>query len=178
MAIFLDAGQRESVSLKQKKPADRPDYYNATLAKSVQITADFEAFLILQGSQRNRETMNWLELAQQLMIQDGDRDSLAATTLANDKKDAESSQNELFPLIDLFSRFKQNYLMTGFEEVAEAGLLLADMQAPMLEMQSIMNRLVHRSVYGKVTIAFISNSGVTTERQKQIDSWYTPLTSY
>lgn len=177
MAINLDDGQREFVALR-RQGSNRPDYYNASLKKRTQISEDFEAFLILQGRQRNSETVNWLELAQDLTVLDSDRDALAAAAYKKDAADASASERELSPLIRLFTRFKESYALTGFEEVAEAGLLLADIQKPMLEIQSMINRLRHRQFYADIGLGLLRTKGVTTEQQNQINSWFGPLAAY
>lgn len=178
MGVTLDSGQREIVDIKKKKPSNRPNYYNSGTGANVRISEDFEAFLILQGRQRNQETVNWLNLALDLTIKDGDRDALAGQAITADVEDAEQAEREMKPLISLFNRFKTTYQLTGFEQVTEAGLLLADMQRPMSEIIGIVNRLKHRKQFGALVLADLKSNGVSQDREKQIRSWFSPLTAY
>jgi len=178
VGVTLDSGQREIVDVKRKKAENRPSYFNSGAQKSVRISDDFEAFLILQGRQRNQETINWLNLALDLTIRDGDRDALAGQAIEADVADAEQAEKELRPLINFFTRFKTTYQLTGFEQVTEAGLLLADMQRPMSEIIGIVNRLKHRKQFGALVLADLKSNGVSQDREKQIRSWFSPLTAY
>lgn len=63
MALLLDENQASIVSTKRLKPTQRPKYYNAVLGTMTRISEDFEAFLILQGRPRNKETVDWLQKA-------------------------------------------------------------------------------------------------------------------
>lgn len=178
MALTLDDNQQRIVATKKKPAADRPKYYSAATRKFTIISEDFEAFLILQGRQRNSDAVKWLEQCTQFAKRDTDRDALAATALQADMDDANASEGEISPLIRLFKRFRETYNMTGFENVAEAGALLNDVQKVMSEFNHTAAALKHRKNYGKIATDFLRNSGVGTEETKQINSWFAPLAAY
>jgi hypothetical protein len=176
MAVNLDQGQFNTVSGKRKK--DRPKYYNAGSHKKQTISEDFEAYLILQGRDQNKRTIEWLREAGNYSIADSDRDSLLDQFMTAEENDALHGEVELLPLSRLFTRFKSQFLLTGFEGVSEVGQLLADLQRPMLETQAIINKHKHRQVYSNLCHGVLRANGVDTERKKQLDSWYVPLTFY
>jgi len=175
MALYLDDDQTRQVTLKRRDP--RPKYFSAALDKQVEIGEDFEAFLILQG-QRNQATLAWLEQSKEFGIRDSDRDALAAVALTEDQSDALFSELEILPLIKLFDSFRTGFNMTGFEQVAEAGQLLSDLQRPMTETLNIMDRLKHRQVFGSISLADLGDRALTSARTAQLNSWYGPLTTY
>jgi len=178
MAVLLDGSQAALVATKRLKPAQRPKYYNAALGAMVRIGEDFEAFLILQGRPRNKETVTWLQKATSFAIQDADRDSLINSLLVNEIEDAAAGANELAPIVEQFNKFRERYNMTGFEGVVEAGQLLADLQRPMSEIITLGARQKHRQQYAKLLKERLTNKGVTANQSKQINSWFESLTSY
>lgn len=178
MAILLDASQASIVSTKRLKPAQRPQFFNATLGKMTRISEDFEAFLILQGRPRNKETVNWLQNASSYSIQDADRDSLINAAILNETEDASAGAKELAPIVEQFNQFRTRFNMTGFEGVTEAGQLLGDLQRPMNEIIILGSKQRHRQQYAKVLGDSLKNSGLTANQSKQMNSWFESLTTY
>lgn len=178
MALLLDENQASIVSTKRLKPTQRPKYYNAVLGTMTRISEDFEAFLILQGRPRNKETVDWLQKASGYAIQDADRDSLINYSIENEAADAKAGANELSPIVEQFNNFRQRFNMTGFEGVTEAGQLLADLQRPMNEIITLGSRHNHRQVYSKLLREKLVNNGLTSDQSKQINSWFESLTTY
>jgi hypothetical protein len=98
MTLTLDDNQLKIVDVKRKASGNRPKYYNAATQKMTEISDDFEAFLILQGSANNSNTVQWLDQCTDFAIKDLSRDSLAALALKNEIADATNSQYELTSL--------------------------------------------------------------------------------
>lgn len=176
MTLVLTDGQTQQVNAKRISP--RPQYYNAGLQRKVTISEDFEAFLILQGRERNRATLDWLKKANDYVVRDADRDALIAYALDNEIEDAEASAEELAPIIDDFNAFKKSYKLQGFESVTEASTLLSDLQRPMSEIIALGNRHKHRITLAKLLKRSLQEQGITPAQQKQTNSWFSPLTSY
>ncbi len=178
MALVLDGTQLGHVNSKRLKPNKRPKYFNAQLGEKVIIGAEFEAFLILQGRPRNKETVDWLQQVNTYTIQDADRDALISFAIDNELSDAKSCGWELFPIADQFNSFRQRYNMTGFEGVAEAGQLLADLQRPMSEIIQLGERHRHRERYAQLSLERLKNKGASKNQIKQASSWFEALTTY
>lgn len=178
MAIMLDDNQSTIVALKRLPPTQRPAYYNAARGEKTRISGDFEAFLILQGRPRNKETISWLQKAGEFAIQDSDRDALLNTAIENEQADAERAAKELEPVTLQFSKFRERYNMTGFESVVEAGQLLSDLQRPMSEIITLGTRHQHRQIYTKILSSRLKNNGLTSDASKQLNSWFESLTTY
>jgi len=178
VAILLDGSQAALVSTKRLKPTQRPKYYNAALGAMTRISEDFEAFLILQGRPRNKETVNWLKSAAGFSIQDADRDSLINSFLENELTDATAGSKELAPVVEQFNQFRSRFNMTGFEGVAEAGQLLADLQRPMNEIITLGSRHKHRQLFANLLRDRLVKKGLTADQSKQLNSWFESLTTY
>jgi len=178
MSVLLDSSQASLVSTKRLKPNQRPKFYNAAQAKMTVISEDFEAFLILQGRPRNKETVNWLQQASSYAIQDADRDSLINSAIKNEMLDATAGSDELAPIVEQFNKFRARFNMTGFEGVSEAGQLLADLQRSMNEIMILGSKQIHRQRYAKVLGETLANNGLTANQSKQMNSWFESLTTY
>ena len=176
MPVFLDTAQIGQVSALKKKV--KPQYYSAASKMKVPISEDFESFLILQGRPNNAQSLSWLQKAGLYAVKDADRDSLLATMIGNEKVDAIACSAELKPIYGSFQQFKQTFNMQGFEQVVECGMLLADLQRPMDELQALGDRHYHRRVFSTMVLAGLKNGGVTQDQQKQLNSWSGPLTAY
>lgn len=175
MALFLDDNQARLVDLKKK--TDRPEYYNSVQREKVTISEDFEAFLILQGT-KNQDTTTWLTQSAEMGIRDGDRDALAHLALMRDRQDAFFSELEIRPIIDLFDRFRAGYNIQNFEQVAECGLLMDDLQRQMRETQNIMARLKHRQNIARLSVQVLGENGMDADKEQQLNSWFVPLATY
>lgn len=178
MAITMDENQARLVATKRLSASKRPKYYNSQLRKKVTISEDFEAYLILQGRARNKEALDWLNQASEFAISDSDRDALLDKAMANELVEAQVAKAEVGPVIDQFNRFRERFLLKGFEGVAEAGQFFADVQRPMGEIMAIGNRHEHRVIAANILRDLLIKGGVTLEQQKQIQSWNEPLTAY
>lgn len=178
MAVLLDGSQAALVSTKRLKPAQRPKYFNAASGVMTRISEDFEAFLILQGRPRNKDTVNWLQQASGYALKDADRDSLINALLENELADATAGTKELAPIVEQFDNFRTRYNMTGFEGVVEAGQLLADLQRPMNEIITLGARHKHRQIFAKLLRTRLINNGLTADQSKQLNSWFESLTTY
>jgi hypothetical protein len=178
MAVLLDDNQASIVSTKRLKPSQRPKYFNASTGALTSISEDFEAFLILQGRPRNKEAVDWLQKAGGYAIQDADRDSLVNLAMENEAADAKAGADELAPVVEQFAAFRQRFNMTGFEGVAEAGQLLADLQRPMNEIITLGSRHGHRLRCARLLKERLAAGGLTAGRSKQMNSWFESLTAY
>jgi len=178
MPIALDENQAKIVATKKLAASKRPKFYDAKKGTKVQISEDFEAFLILQGRTRNKEALDWLNQANGYAIADADRDALIDKALDNELTEAQIAKAELSPIAEQFNRFRERFQIKGFEGVAEAGQFFADVQRPMGEIVSLMSRHNHRVVYATLLKSYLLDNGVSMDQQKQISSWNDPLTSY
>jgi hypothetical protein len=178
MAVLLNADQSALVSSRKLPASQRPQYYNANTKATVTISEDFEAFLIMQGRPKNKDTVTWLQSASSYAIHDVDRDSLISYAIKNETDDATAAYNELAPITTQFNKFRQSYNMTGFEGVAEAGLLLDDLQKSMNEIMILGSRHQHRKTYASILYSNLSSRGMTADQFKEMNSWFESLTTY
>jgi len=178
MAVTLNSDQVRAVTVKRLKPELRPKYFNAVVGEYKRISEDFESFLILQGRARNKEAVDWLQKASSYAVNDTDRDSLLNALAENEMEDAAATKKETDPITEQFNKFRDRYSHTGFENVTEAGQLLADLQQPMFEIITLGNRQLHRQIFAKLTIDKLIKGGITSNQAKQLNSWFEPLTTY
>lgn len=178
MAIRIDPAQTGLVEAKRKAKGKKPQYFNAGIGQKVPIGDDFEAFLILLGGDRLKQSVQWLQTVSGLAIQDFDRDALLNYALTNDLADAKNRATELRPIIRQFEQFRTSFSLSGFEDVAEAKSILSDMQRAMSEIKTLGDRITHRVNWDNLLLSNLQTGGLTSNQKKQLDSWFGPLTSY
>lgn len=176
MPVYLDPGQSRVVEAKRK--ATKPQYFDANLSEKVDISEDFEAFLILQGRDRNKKTVDWLKKVKEYSMADSDRDALIAQLLEKDTIDASNAYVEVQPFVRQFDEFRTQFNLTGFETVPECSLLLSDLQRGMGRMKSLGDRWEHRQIWNDQCLFRLKNAGFTGNALKQLNSWFSPLTAY
>jgi len=177
MAVSLDANQARIVETKRKAPGARPLFYNAGLKQKTAISEDFEAFLILQGRPKNKKTLDWLKTANGLAIADSDRDALLGQAFTHERRDAARGLGEVSVYTESFAEFREGFRLEGFQGVPEIGLLVADLQRAMAEIQAIGAREFGRTVAAGLLRAVVLE-GLNPELAKQVNSWYSPLGAY
>jgi hypothetical protein len=178
MSILLTADQAKLVETKRRKPAQRPQYYNAELKQKVPITEDFEAFLILLGRDRSSATLKWINQSGEFSGDDADRDALVAAAIDKDTSDADNKYTELQFIVRQFNQFRDKFNMTGFESVGECGLLLADLQLAMGELKTSGDRWNHQVLWDTFMLEWLKNKGLTLDQKHELNSWVSPLTAY
>jgi len=178
MSVILSNNQDRLVETQSKKTSQLPSYFSAGFGDNVQISRDFERFLILKSVDQKSKALNWLTQAKEFGVINSDRDALISSLIKNDRKDAILIGIEVNPFIDQFSRFRLGYVTSEFVGVSEVGLMLADMQRPMGELNEISRRSFQRQVVANVAFARLRLSGLTSNNLKQLNSWFTPLTAY
>lgn len=176
MAISLDVDQAKLVQTK-KKPV-RPKYYNAEIKSKVEISEDFEAFLILLGRKKTKDTIKWLTQATKFAVYDGDRDALISQLINNDIVDSSHRYIELRPIVRSFETFRTGFNISGFEGVPECGLLLSDLQLAMSEIKVTGDRLMHQQLWGNLLLNNMISKGMTKDRTRELKSWSSPLSAY
>lgn len=171
------------ISEQRKTNADLPEYYSAQSQTSIQISRDFEAYLILQTQDQKQKVLEWIRKALIGQSISADRDTLLNQYIQIRKADAQSRIAELDQKLGNFNDFKTSLLpnddyVSNFGNVAEISLLCTSLQKPMDELF-----LKRDQAYHEVVLSDILNSRLTKQKQdantkKELQSWQTVIASY
>jgi hypothetical protein len=175
MAVELSSDERAKV--ESNRLTDRPSYYNAASASQVQISEDFEAFLILQDPVTLSSTLTVLTTAGLLGTLRLDRDAVAFEALLVDQQDRSDQQSEVATQTSVVNAWRDLFLAGKFSDTPEVGLLIRDVIAQTDETFADEDRLNHlEAVQARVQDRL--SQGISSTQLQELLSWPTPLLTY
>jgi hypothetical protein len=175
--------EQELINQQSLKPSGRPYYYSSAKKNPVQITEDFEGFLILQSTDQKQKTLNWLRTALSLEEDHKDRDVLLSRYMDTRKEDADARLAELDKRTQDFIDFKTHFLTDGGDSsrlasIEEVNLLAKSLQRPLDKMVVQQEAAFHEGVLAKLLKIKLTNEQSTDETKKEMDSWQVVLSAY
>jgi hypothetical protein len=182
MANFTTS-ETELINQQARAPAARPYYYNAQRRTPVQITADFEGFLILQTADEKQKTLTWIGSAAKLEEDHKDRDDLLSKYLDLRVVDAQARIDEIGKRTNDFLEFKTNFITDGgdssrFASIEEVNLLALSLQRPMDRMVVQQEAAYHELVLTNTLKNKLIIEQTTEDTQKELKSWQTVVSGY
>lgn len=175
MAVELTPSEQALVANSRLSP--RPRFFNAQALQQTEISADFEAFLILQDPDTVSSTLTWLAQTGSLMEANLKRGAIAFEALVADSEDRAARQSEVSDLTDSFNEWRSAFQAGKFSDVPEVGLIIADMQATAEEVFVLEERMKHlEQVQSRVSDRL--RQGVSSAQLQELLSWPVPLLAY
>ena len=171
----LTNDERAKVEVGRLSP--RPKYFNAASAQEVEITADFEAFLILQNPVTIASTLTMLSTTGLLAELRIDRDAVAFEALLVDESDRSDQQDELILTTALFNEWRGAFEAGKFSDTPEVQLIIRDIIAQADETFAAAERLDHlQAVQARAQDRL--RQSISSLQLQELLSWPTPLTTY
>ena len=180
MAISdLTQDQQNTVSAQARSQASLPAYYNAKLRTNVQISRDFEAFLILSDTSIKSTAIQWVQQAVTLNQQDKKRDALLAIATANELSNATARLNECNTQLDSYTKFRASFTVPqALDEDSDLQLFLNDIQ-------NVIGNLItqyDRAFFDQTVATLLQNSlspgQVTSDQVEELQSWTSVIAAY
>lgn len=178
MSVTVPLSTRQQRALAAKRKLPRPKYYNAALKTSLEISEDFEAFLILSGDAQNKAASEWVSKAADLALDCSDRDGVLNEWVSSEIEDVTATLQEVNEEIAAFNEFRDAFKAQQFGSVVEVQMLLTDLQAQAAELFFSQRRFQHRLVMLMKLQDLLLSNGVTTGQLRQTTSWIGPLSAY
>lgn len=175
MAVELDSDERARV--EAARLSDRPKYYSAESLQDTTISADFEAFLILQDPATIGATLSWLTTASLLGDLGLDRRALGFEALLVEQSDVSDQLAEIQTSTAAFNLWKEAFRAGKFSDTPEVGLIVRDLQGQAEELFSQEARVTHRQAVANREQDRL-RQGISTAQLRELQSWPTPLLSY
>lgn len=177
MVLALTKDQRGKVATGAK--SSRPSYFNAESGLDKQISADFEAVLILTDASSKQQAMTRLQEQTQATEDQQKRDALLIQALDQELDNAEATLQELTTELQQFEQFQTSFISNpSFKQVPEVGLLVRDLQLGVDETLLAKERTKHLAVVSGILRGRATTNGVSAELSKERDSWTGVLTAY
>ncbi len=179
MALVLTTEEQAYVQKRRKDAANLPVYYDAALRSNIQISRDFEAFLILAPDELKTEANVWIQKAGELQQDTSIRDQLVALAATNEAANAARKIEALDTVLADFSKFRTQFPAGGqFAQVPEVQKFLFDLQRSVEELSVSRERAEFDNVASQVVLQTQERSRVKPEEIEELRSWSGVLSEY
>jgi hypothetical protein len=153
MALTLTAAQEEQIAKRRKPPGKKPKVFNKDTGKDEEISLDFEAYLILLGSDAKQSAANWIGALNDFSSIQGDRLAVLAQYLDVQFDSLAGRTTQLGEKIGFFEDFKQsvtqNLLISG-STLGEVQKMVADMAFLLGEYGEKLERSVNGQILNRM----------------------------
>ena len=164
--------------IDNNRQEERPYYYNSSLDKEFQISSDFEAYLILLENSVKNDIVKYLQKTKLDGNKRKDRDEILAIAIQNELDNANTLYNAYQTELSSFSTFRDSINVEGFEQVAEIGLILDDLQFNIDEDLLALDRSQHLMTLTYLVQQSFTNNKMSDALIKEIDSWIEVINVY
>jgi len=171
----LDQKTSEEVDSKRKK--DRPKYFSSELGDFVEISEDMESFLILLKSEAKTQAASWISSTSSTPYENVERDDFLDHVIAEEESCYNEVLDKYSDTLGKFEGFRSTFSVDGAGNVAEAGIILDDLQSSVGEISHDKEEFNHnKSVMNNIKSKYLS--GVNEDKKRQLQSWLPLLLSY
>ena len=175
----LSAEEIDLVKSKQLSVDELPSYFSAILKTEVQISRDFEAFLILAPSELKTTSLDWIQKAVDLHKNNKLRDDLTDITVEQELTNAELKLKEYDKQLQGFQDFRQNFQTnTEFSGVQEVQLFLTDLQRVIDELSLGRDRAFFDQTVSLVMQKFGDATNISDPQVEELQSWTSVISTY
>jgi len=175
----LSPVEQSQVERKQKTQSDLPAYFSADLQQDVQISRDFEAFLILAPDDLKTTALDWIQKAQTLQKANTVRDELVALAIKSELSNAALQIEALDTELQHFEDFRQTFQTQDvFSGVPEVQLFLQDLQRVIEERNVQRERAYFDQTMAGIQDRFSAQTQLTKDQTEELQSWTAVLTTY
>ena len=179
MAISLTEDELAFVNTHRLSADALPTYFDASVQKDVQISRDFEAYLILAPNDLKSAAIAWINTAVQLNHSNLLRDTLVQRATAQEVSNSTLEYNAYQTALTNFQDFRENFLTEqDFATVTEVQLFLSDLQAVMDEITTGSDRAQYALTLATVVSRYNDKIAVSQALVEELQSWSVPLGSY
>lgn len=177
MELQLTSQERTAVAAKAKPT--RPSFYSATDERYIQITSDFEAFLILTDKSKKDAAVDWIKTAKDLADDTRDRNGILREWLDQETVNAEALMAELDGRLAQYDAWREGFVSDGrFGAVAEVHQMILDLQTPAADTFEKRRVTFYQQVLINRIEEQIQNGNLKPGQLKAQTSWITPLAQY
>lgn len=178
MAIELTTEESQKVSKQNKSEANLPTYYDAVQKLEVKISRDFENFLILSAPDLKREASNWIQRVKLIKQDTKSRDEILKEAISLENTDATEQVTAYAAKLTEFDKFRSKFNAGKFVSVSEISKFLDDLQLVIGEMIINRDKAYYNKVFSKLLTTRLGYDAETSEKERQLKSWLTPLGAY
>lgn len=182
MDITWSTDELEEIK-KQTMKDLRPSYYSIQNRNLIQISEDFEGYLILQAADDKQKIITWMTDVSKINNDTKDQNDLLTKYLEIRGTDADDRITELEERLNKCSEMQANLITDGKDPSRYGAILELSLMVNSVT-KSIDNIMIQReqAFHEKNVIAAVTNKvkseAVDEESKKELDSWKSILATY
>jgi hypothetical protein len=180
--IVWSTSELESIK-KQTLGNLRPLYYSSSNRKYLQISDDFEGYLILQSAEEKRKILTWISDITKINNDTEDQNVLLQRFMDVRSADADDRISELDEKLDNFSELQADLITDGNDVARYSSIIELDAMVRSIS-KPLDNLLIQReqAFHEKNVIAAVTNTArqekITDDTKKELSSWQTVISAY
>jgi len=176
----------ELAIIKSQRLAAPPEYYSSDLRTPIEISPDFEAYLILQSQDQKQKSLDWIQQVQSISTNNSDRDALLKDYLAFRKDQANKRIMELDTKLGNYDEYRTGLLSNPtdaedankFADVTEVTTMARILQRPIDSLNLLRERAYHETVLVKYWENRMDVDKYDAEGTKELTSWEAVISAY
>jgi hypothetical protein len=179
MSLGVTLSPTDLATVQQQELSTLPEYYSAASSQYVEISRDFEAFLILSSSDLKNAALNWIQTTVDLQKKNKLRDDLTALAVQNELTNAQAKIAEYNTQLNGFGQFRTNFQANStFASVSEVQLFLTDLQVVIDEMATGLDRATFDQTICQVIQRGQNQVSISQNQIQELQSWTSVISTY
>lgn len=182
MSITWSTSELDMIK-KQTLKDLRPSYYSVTNKNYIQISDDFEGYLILQAADDKQKLLTWIADISKINNDTKSQNELLARFLAVREEDANARIAELDEKLNKYSDMQATLITSGedparYAELIELSLMLKAITKSVDNILMQREQAFHELCVVKSVTNLLNVEKVSDEAEKEITSWQTIASTY
>lgn len=175
----LPIDQKNTVLTQQRSQDNLPSYFNAALRTNVQISREFEAFLILAPTKLKSTALQWIQQAVTLNQENKQRDALLSLATANELSNAGLKIDECNTQLNAYNTFRSQFaIQQALDTDPDVQLFLADLQNTIGDLIVQYDRAFFDQTIATVLQNSLTPGAVTEAQVEELQSWTSVISAY
>jgi hypothetical protein len=180
--IVWNTSELDSIK-KQTLGNLRPLYYSSINKKYLQISDDFEGYLILQSAEEKRKILTWISDIAKINNDTKDQNILLQRFMDVRSADADDRIAELDEKLNKYSEMQADLITDGndvsrYSSIVELDLMVRSISKPLDNLLIQREQAFHeKNIIAAVTNA-VRSEQITDETKKELSSWQGVISSY
>jgi len=182
MAITWSKEELDAIQ-KQSMKDMRPSYYSITNKSYIQISEDFEGYLILQASDDKQKILTWMKDVSKINNDTKDQNELLSRFLQVRSDDTTARIDELDEKLNKYDEMQTDLITDGKDPSRYGSIMELSLMVTSIT-KSVDNILIQReqAFHEQNMIATITyildNEKITDDTKKELTSWQNIISTY
>lgn len=182
MSINWSTSELEAIK-KQTLKDSKPSYYSLTNKNYIQISEDFEGYLILQGGDQKQKVLTWMSDVSKINNDTKDQNAILNRFLEIRYQDTSDRITELDEKLNKYSEMQTELITDGtdpsrYGSIIEINLMVKCISKSIDNINLQREQAFHEQNMVTAVQNAIQNEQVSDDTTKELTSWQTIMSTY